>query len=530
MVPFQNFKYRPNPIYLTSHGGFYGYLQLQSQTALSVFKSLAKETLIYGLSYSAGRVINFLLITSYLTYRIFTREDGYFSIYQDLYFYIGLLLSVLTLRMETTFFRFASDENYGPGIYPLVSRLVWILSLFFLVLVFLFRAELLDFLKYGDDLGPHLMLASGILVLDVVVSLPFAKLRYDKKPVRYAWIKLSSLITNIAAVLFIFEGMKWLGSGFDPARLSSQEKLYYVLLANFISSSLNLLLLLREILPSLTQADWSPVKKILAYSWPLVVVTLSFTIIQSGYTSYLKYLLSDDPASNLKASDSLNAAYRLAVIMNIFLTAFQYAAEPFFFRHSRQTDARRHFAALSLVFIICCSGIYLATTLNLDLFSRLLGPGFRGSLYLVPILLMANIFSGLYYNLGAWNKLTDKTKMAAGISLTGLLVNTVLYLILVPVMGVEASAWIMLIVYFLMCVLSYFQGQKHYPIPYDLGTMVLVLIGSVLISALTRSLLPEGLVLRFLISNFVLLISLFGLFKLILKAVRSEQSGAESGK
>lgn len=490
---------------------------------MSVFKSLAKETLIYGLSYSAGRVINFLLITSYLTYRIFTQEDGYFSIYQDLYFYIGLLLSVLTLRMETTFFRFASDEAYGPGIYPLVSRLVWLLSLLFLTLVFLFRSDLLDFLKYGADLGTHLMLASGILVLDVVVALPFAKLRYDKKPMRYAWIKLSGLIVNIAVVLFFFEGMRLAYPESDPTLLSSKDKLYYVLLANFIASALNLVLLFREILPSLSHVDWSPLRRILAYSWPLVVVTLSFTIIQSGYTSYLKYLLSDDPASNLKASDSLNAAYRLAVIMNLFLTAFQYAAEPFFFRHSRQTDARRHFAALSLVFILCCSGIFLFTTLNLDLFSRLLGPGFRGSLHLVPILLVANIFSGLYYNLGAWNKLTDKTKMAAGISLTGLLINTVLYLVLVPVMGIEASAWIMLIVYFVMCVLSYLQGQKHYPIPYDLGTMVLVLIVSVLISGLTRFLLPEDALIRFLISNLVLGISLLGLYKLILKAVRSEK-------
>ncbi|MBK9270806.1 MAG: hypothetical protein IPM48_04355 [Saprospiraceae bacterium] len=443
---------------------------------MSVIRSLAKETLIYGLSYSLGRVINFLLITSYLTYRVFVSEDGYFSIYQELYFYVGLFLGLLTLRMETSYFRFVTDDRYSEIIYPIASRLVWLCSAIFLLIVFLAKNQILAWMKYEDNLDAHLMIASFILVMDVLISLPFAKIRYDKRPLRYAWIKLTGLMINVVLVLIFFEGIPLLNEEFNLHHLSSEQKLFYVLFANLLASLMTLILLYKEISEAFAPVrEWSLVKTLIQFAWPLVVVTFSFIIIQSGYTSYLKYLLSDDAKSNLVASDSLNAAFRLAVIMNLFLTAFNYAAEPFFFRQAKKQDGKKHFADLSLAFVFSCCVIYLFTTANLSLVSQLLGPNYRNALHLVPILLMANIFSGMYYNLSAWNKLTDQTLLAAGISFSGLILNTILYFLWLPIYGLDASAWIMCLVYFWMCAWSYFQGQKHYPIPYRLLPMFLSL-------------------------------------------------------
>ncbi|MBK7232280.1 MAG: hypothetical protein IPH93_08450 [Saprospiraceae bacterium] len=490
---------------------------------MSNIVSLGKETLIYGLSYSLGRVINFLLITSYLTYRVFEKEDGFFSIYQDLYFYIGLFLGILTLRMETVYFRFVSDPQYKELIYPLASRLIWIVSGLFLFIIITFRSPILDWMKYGSSLSLHLLMACFILVLDVIVSLPFAKIRYDKKPIRYAWIKLTGLLMNVILVLGIFEGIKfWLESG-SLSELSSERKLLYVLMANLLASFLTTLLLFPEILQAIKKVDWSPLKKMFSYTWPLIVVTLSFTIIQSGYTSYLKYLLSDDVKANLMATDSLNAAFRLAVIMNLFLTAFNYAAEPFFFRHASNTNAKQHFADLSYVFILCCSVIYLVTCLNLNLFSLLLGTNYRASMHLVPVLLMGNIFSGLYYNLSAWNKLTDKTLMAAGISFSGLVLNTVLYILLIPMLGLDASAWILLVVYFWMCAWSYFQGQKHYPIPYQLIPMFLNLSFVALIAWIFQNYNFGSQTISLVLGNLICFIFIFYTYRMIRKSINQSQ-------
>ncbi|NOT38481.1 MAG: hypothetical protein HOP11_14000 [Saprospiraceae bacterium] len=449
---------------------------------MQVFKSLAKETIFYGLSYSLGRLLNFLLVTTYLTHKVFVAEDGSLSLYQDIYFYIALLLGLLTLRMETGLFRFLSDEKSdSQSIYALLSQIVWLSCLVFILLLWVFQKEAFDFLAYPSDYKNCIFLACGIIVLDVVTSLPFAKMRYDKKAKRYAWIKLFGILVNIGLVIFFFE--LYLNSS-QLTNLAGQSKIYFILLANLISSGVIFILLLREFIQGFKLADWSVLKKIFQYTWPLITITAIFTIIQNGYTSFLKFLLPGSTFENLQASDQLNATVRLAVIMNIFITAFNYAAEPFFFRHSKEDDARLNYARLNLFFVIACSIIYILTCTNLSLVSNFIGPGYRNSLPLLSVLLLGNIFYGIYTNFSSWYKLTDNTLMAAGISFLGLILNIILFIFLTPRLGTSSAAWIFLIVNIVMCVFSYIQGAKYYPIPYELSKILAYLLVAIGISYL----------------------------------------------
>ncbi len=437
---------------------------------MASLRSLAKETLIYGLSYSLGRVINFLLVTYYLT-RVFSENRAYFSIYTEIYFFIALFLGILGLRMETTFFRFVSDEKSKSQIYPLASQMVFIACFTFIFLVYLFIQPIEAALDY-PQLRLHIYLAAWICITDVLTALPFSKIRYQKQAMRYAWIKLSGILLNVILVLIF---VPLFGGG-------PQEQLKYVLVANLVASLFGFMLLIPEFKESFQKADWSIAKSVIKYASPLILVTFSFIIIQYGATSLLKYFLPGTILENLDQSSTFNTAARLAVIMNLFVTAFNYAAEPFFFRHKHADNSRDDFARLSLFFVISCSFIYLFTILYRDLFAYLLDKRFRSDLFLVNILLLANIFSGIYSNFSSWYKLADKNYLAAWISMAGMLLMIGLNLCLIPYFGNSSAAYANLICYLFICSLSYYQGQKYYPIPYKILRMIAYLVASILIS------------------------------------------------
>ena len=437
---------------------------------MTSLRSLAKETLIYGMSYSLGRLINFLLVTNFLT-SVFSDNRAYFSIYTEIYFFIALFLGILGLQMETTFFRFVSDEESKTKIYPLASQVVFIACIIFIAGVYLFIEPIETLLNY-PDLRMHIYLAAWICVLDVISALPFSKIRYQKQAQRYAWIKLSSILLNVILVI----GMVSYFAG-SPA-----EQLKYVLLANLIASMISFVFLIPEIRESFQKADWTMAKQVMRYASPLVIVSFSFIIIQYGATSLLKYFLPGSILENLDKSSTYNAAARLAVIMNLFVTAFNYAAEPFFFRHKHAENSRTDFARLSLYFVISCSFVYLFTVLYRDLFAYLLDKNFRGELFLINILLLANIFAGIYSNFSSWYKLADKNYLAAWISFSGMLLMILLNIILIPYLGNASAAYANLACYLFICAMSYYQGQKYFPIPYKLWRMSSYLIVCVLIS------------------------------------------------
>lgn len=422
-------------------------------------RSLARETLIYGLSYSLGRIINFLLVTVYLTH-LFSNEKAFYSIYNEIYFFIAIFLGLLTLRMETTFFRFISDEKLKNTIYPLASQMVFIASAIFILFIFIGIDSIESFLQY-PNLRNAIYYAAFIAVIDVICSLPFSKLRYNKQATKYALIKLIGIVLNILFVILLL----------NYSEGTASEKLTLVILANLLSSIITLVLLIPEIKSSFVKTDWSNFRKILNYSFPLILVTLSYIFIQYGGTSILKYFLPGSVLENLEQSSQYNAAVRLAVIMNLFVTAFNYAAEPFFFRHANEQNSKQIFAKASLYFILCCCLIYLATYLFKDIIALVLDENFRGELYLLKVLLLANIFTGLYLNLSSWYKLSDRNYLMAAISIAGLVMMIVMNFLLIPILGTAAPAYANLISYFFICCVSYYQGQQYYPIPYPIFKM-----------------------------------------------------------
>jgi len=453
---------------------------------VSGIRSLAVETLVYGMSYALGRLIHFLLVTVYLT-RVFAGDRAFFSIYSEVYFLIALVLSLLGLRMETGYFRYASDGKHGAGnIYPLASQLVWIACGIFLLVVHLLLKPIGAWLHYPELLGV-ISMAAWIAVLDVASALPFARLRYEKKPTRYAWIKMGGILLNVALVLLLLHQHQG----------TAAQKLALVVGANLVSSAVVLVLLIPELRSALKPANWGLSPQLMHYVVPLIVVSLAYVFMQYGSTSLLKYFLPGDVRANLDTSSSYNAAVRLAVVMNLFATAFGYAVEPYFFRSAKAGDARESYARIAYYFAVCGAFIYLGTTLFVEAFALLLDKHYRDELFLVQILLLANLFMGLFSTISSWYKLTDNNRLLAGVSLSGMVLMVVLNIVLIPRFGNASAAYANLAAYAFVCGVAYVQGRSRYPVPYRPLALLSWIGGSVLaanaLPALYRALSLPGL-------------------------------------
>lgn len=450
---------------------------------MSLLKTLAKETAIYGLSFSLVRVLNFVIMTPYLSKRIFPHDGAFMSIHQDIYLYVALFLGVLTLRMETSLFRFIEDPKYKNSIYAIASKLIIGVALIFIVICYIWTAWIQRALHYPDSLQAHIIIAAWIVFFDAICSVPFAYLRYKNKAKKYAVIKVCSVLFNILIVLFIFDVLPLWVPDFSQHLINPDQRLWYILFANMLSSVIAFCFLYKEMADVFYTkgTDWKILKPVLNYSWPLILVTLAFTINTTGATSFLKMLLPGTNMQNFEQTKEYVAAWRLAVIMNIFVTTFNYAAEPFFFKHQKREDSRQVYADVSLYFVISCCFIYLGICLFKDIAHFFFPSSYLGSIYLISILMMANIFSGISTNFSAWYKLSDNTRMAAIINISGLALTFIHSILFIPKFGLEASAWILLACNVFITIASYVQGQKHYPIPYNMTKIILYLLASLCI-------------------------------------------------
>lgn len=424
---------------------------------MSLLRKLAGETAIYGISYILSRVLHYVLFTIYLTH-VFNAEEeqANFGIYRDLYFYVAILVVILTFRMETTYFRFAKE--FKDKVSTMSMSFLGILSGAFLLILYLFLQPVADKLHY-PELTSHLLVLGFVLLFDVMSAVPFSALRQQNRPIRFLVFKVGSLILNIVLVYIFIEWM------------NVEDKLWYIFFANMIASGLTMLLLL----PVLRNVKWSwdvpLLKRMIKYAWPLVVVAVSGVIVQSSAISFQKYFLSDDIEANLKQGAIYAAGASLALLLNMFTVAFNYAAEPFFFANKDAKDSRKSYADVAMVFTLVGCVMMLFILGYLDIIQLILGNNFRNSIFVVPILLVGYLFLGIYYNLSAWYKLTDKTFSGGVIAVTGVIITVVINIALLPVIGVVASAWASFICYLYMCVHTYLQGQKHYPIPYNIRRM-----------------------------------------------------------
>lgn len=393
-----------------------------------------------------------------------------------MYAYVSFLFVILTYGMETAFFRYSTIHPDKDRVYGTSMFAISLTSIFFVIIIILFSNTLASGIGYSDN--PEYVRWFGfILAADALSSIPYAKLRFEKRALRFAIIKVSNIFVNISLNLLFLVIFPYLLAKFPDANYNEFIKVVYnpeigvgyIFISNLVASVMTLAILSPGISITKQKFDFTLLKSMLSYAWPLLIFGLAGIINETFDRIILKHLLppGEDAMEQLGI---YGACYKISILMTLFIQTYRYAAEPFFFDHSTNKNARKTYARLMHYFIIVCLFIYLLITLNLDYVLLFIGKEYRAGAAVIPVLLWANLFLGVFYNLSVWFKLTDKTKTGAMISLTGALITLVLNFILIPVMGYMGAAWATFVCYGVMMVISWYLGQKYYPVNYNLRT------------------------------------------------------------
>lgn len=452
-------------------------------------RKLANQTAYYGLSSIVGRIINFFLVPLYV--RIFT--EGEYGVYTNIYAYFTFLNILYTYGMETTYFRFVNQEGDARRVFSTTTFSLTVTTLVFTVMFFLGQSLFSSVMGYADHPEYTLWIMS-ILALDTLAVSSFALLRYRERPIKFAFIKIVNILVNVSGNLFFLIACPYiLGQAsyqaVHPLILSVYSPdigIGYIFISNIIASAVTLLMLFKELAEFNFDIDLSLLKRMLVYSAPLVVVGFAGMVNDNLDRTILKHLLPHSAEENDILLGIYGANAKLSVFMVLVIQAFKYAAEPFFFLQSGKSDAKATYAEVMKYFVIFGLMIFLFVDLYMDLFKYLVGRSgsrYHEGLGLVPILLLANLFLGIYYNLSIWYKLKDRTRIGAYISVAGAVVTIALNILWVPSFGYFASAWTKLICYVTMVFLSYMIGRRYYPVDYKLKRLAFYFAVAILIHA-----------------------------------------------
>jgi O-antigen/teichoic acid export membrane protein len=440
---------------------------------MSVLRKLAGQTAIYGLSSIVARFLNFLLVPLYTSTFVF--EPAEYGVVTALYSWTALLNVVLTFGMETTFFRFATKDHVkdspdgGRILYSTATWGLFFPAVAFMVLGGVFSSNIADFLHFGAYASSVLMLVL-IIGIDAITAIPMARLRQQGRPWKYAFINLLSVGVNIVlSVFFLLYCMKHYNMGERSALIDAVYDpslgVGYVFAINLASTAVKLLVLLPS-WPAFGGVNKGLLRAMLAFGAPLMIAGLAGMVNETADRVVLKYLLPKDIADS--ELGIYGACYKLAVLITLFIQAFRMGAEPFFFSHAKEKDSRETFARIMNIFVAVCMSAFLAVMLFLDLFKWFIpNPAYHEGLRVVPVLMLANVFLGIYYNQSVWYKLTDRPRVGSTISLVGAAITLVLLFATIPTLGYMGAAWATFICYASMAVISYAWGQRHYPIPYN---------------------------------------------------------------
>lgn len=430
------------------------------------------QTALYGLSSVLARLLNFLLVPLYT--RIFAPDE--YAVVIEFYAYAVFLAVLLTYGLETAYFRFSSSKD-EQKVFGTANISVLISSLLFFLVILLGLQPIADALLYPNH-PEYVLLFAGILALDAISAIPMARLRNQGKALLFASLRFSSIIINIGLnLLWLVFLPKW---NLDlPTWLYSPGLgVYYIFLANLISSLFLFLALLPQILSHL-QLDKALLNKLLKYSWPLLLAGLAGAINETLDRALLKYLLPKGEA--MYELGVYGACYKLAIFMTLFVQAFRLGAEPFFFQQGKGENNLKSIAKATHFFTLAGCFIFLLINFFLDFFKGFVDEEYHGGLEVVPILLAANLFLGLYINLSIWYKLSDKTKYAAMFAFIGASLTLVINLWGIPKYGYMASAWATFVAYLAMFLCSFILGKKKYPIPYQWKKLLGYMLFSILL-------------------------------------------------
>ena len=428
-------------------------------------KSLAKETAIYGVSSIVGRFLNYLLVPVY-TIALPASSGGY-GVVTNIYAWVALMLVLLTCGMETGFFRFANKGQDDPmRVYSTTLLSVSFGSVIFIALGLLFLEPIAGWLEYGEHPW-YIGMMMIVVAMDAIQSIPFAYLRYKKRPIKFAALKLLFIFLNIALNLFYYVVLK----GNDVG---------YAFLFNLICTSVVMLCMIPELRGFTYVLDRELLKRMLRYSLPLVILGVAGILNQVADKIIFPFVYPDEAEATIQLG-IYGAASKIAMIMAMFTQAFRFAYEPFVFGKSKEKDSREMYAQAMKFFIIFTLLAFLAVMFYLDILRHIIGRDYWDGLRVVPIVMAAEIFMGIYFNLSFWYKLIDETRWGAYFSLTGCTILILMNVFLIPKYGYIACAWAGFTGYGVAMLLSYFVGQKKYPIQYDLKAIgMYVLLAAVL--------------------------------------------------
>ncbi len=455
---------------------------------MSTIKKLANQTIVYGLSSIIGRLLNYLLVPLYT--RLFLPEQ--FGVVTEFYSYVAFLMVLLTYGFETAYFRFSSNTQNSETVFKTAFTSLLITSTAFLGIIYLNAQSIATLLGYNGAKS-YVICFGFVITFDVISSIIFAKLRSKGKALIFAGIKIFGILVNIGLVLFLLKVCPYLLYTGKLEFLHQYINMIYkpeigigyIFAANLAASAITFVLLV-PFIPSKKSSktfDFNIWKGMLKYAWPLMVVGVAGIINETFDKILLKYLLPYTLEQNMYYVGIYGACYKLSILMTLFIQAFRFAGEPFFFDYAREKDAKEIYAEVMDYFVIVGCIIFLLVTLYLDVFKHFIDQNYWNGLHVVPILLLANLFLGLYYNLSVWYKLTDKTHYGAYIAVLGSIITLELNYLLIPRIGYLGSAWATLICYGTMLLVSYLIGRNYYKVPYRVGSIVLYIALAIAIYA-----------------------------------------------
>jgi len=450
---------------------------------LNPLKKLAGQTAIYGLPTIVGRLLNYFLVPLYT--RVFTTDE--YGVVTELYAYVAFLMVILTYGMETAFFRFSQKHENKDEVYQTSALSLIISSMFFIVITIMFALPISRAMGYASN-SEYIVWFALILGLDAVTSIPFALLRIQNKAKRFAIIKSVNITLQIGLNLFFILLCPCLTKNVDNVFIhnillfiySPDIGVGYIFISNLFASIATFFLLspeLEKIKWKINKELW---KQMFYYAFPIMIWGMAGIVNETFDRILLKHLIPADqnPMSQLGI---YGACYKVAIIMTLFIQTFKFAAEPFFFAQEGKKEAKQIYADVMKYFVIICTIIFVVVTVFIDFVILFVGKDFRVGINVVPILLLANLFLGIFYNLSIWYKITDQTRFGAYISLIGAAITLLLNFLLVPVYGYMGAAWATLICYFSIMFISYVLGQKYYRINYQTGKILFYILFAVLI-------------------------------------------------
>jgi O-antigen/teichoic acid export membrane protein len=442
---------------------------------LSEIKKLAGHTVWYGLSSIGARFISYLL-TPLLTYSPYLSKAD-FGRQSLLYSAIPVLTVIFTYGLETAYFRFSGKKEYQQSIYSTAFLSLFFSTIFFGFLLWINKNFLAGIAGFAD-IPTVIQLTIFVVAIDTLSAIPYAKLRLDERPIKYAFVRVAGIFVNLLLVWFLINYCpaqlkknpdSWVGIFFS----FKTNPIIYIVFANIIQSVITLFLLGREIACIKFKFNVKLWKEMMLYSLPLVIVGLGGIVNETFDRILIKAWLPGTTIFKDEQVGIYNACYKLSLLITLFVQAFRMGAEPFFFKQAHEeANPQRTYARVMKFFVIVITFIFLMVALFLPVWKFMIGEKYREGIKIVPVLLLANMFLGIYYNLSIWYKLGNRTIAGTYITLIGTAITFLFNYLFIPRMGYFAGAWATFLCYFSMMVISYIWGQKEYPVPYPVKKLL----------------------------------------------------------